>query len=90
MSTERVNKVPDYDDAEITALAQEIVRYLESHPNAVDTRFGIVKWWLRFRRYEEALDKVQRALDYLVDQGLVTKNTTLSGEALYRRIDKGS
>ena len=60
-------------DEEILAIAQEIRNYLTGHPNAADGLEGIAKWWLSRQRYQENLAKVEKALDYLVTEGLIEK-----------------
>ena len=73
-------------DAERVGLvADEIVRYLGSHPNAADTLEGIRRWWLAQIRYDEARNIVQRALDRLVADGSVLPEATADGGTLYRR-----
>ena len=44
---------------------------------------GIVMWWLPRQRYEEAVDRVQHALDDLVAQGLVDRIMLVDGTVLY-------
>lgn len=50
---------------------EEIVEYLRAHPSAADTVDGIIQWWLSRQRYETAKDVIQKALDDLVEQGIV-------------------
>ena len=50
---------------------QEIIEYLRAHPSAADTVDGIIQWWLIRQRYETARDVIQRALDDLVEQGII-------------------
>ncbi|KIO49065.1 hypothetical protein [Nitrosospira sp. NpAV] len=50
---------------------QEIIEYLRAHPSAADTMDGIIQWWLIRQRYETARDIIQKALDDLVDQGIL-------------------
>ena len=70
---------------EILTAAQEIRDYLMAHPNAADSAQGIAKWWLGRRRYEEAIETVRSALDYLVAEGTVIKRKMVSGETVYVR-----
>ncbi len=70
-------------DPKLVALAQEIKRYLRAHPRAADTVEGIAKWWLTRQRYEEALERVQDALDLLVEQGVATKRIAAGGKVVY-------
>ena len=62
-------------DEDLDWLANEIRDYLDTHPNAADSVEGVAKWWLRRQRYEQALENVRKALDYLVRQGLVAKSS---------------
>lgn len=50
---------------------QEIIDYLHAHPSAADTVDGIIQWWLVRQRYETAQDVIQKALDDLVEQGIL-------------------
>lgn len=61
-----------------------ILRYLHSHPDAVDTLEGIAKWWLPL---DYCADKtlVKAALDRLESQGLVHKRANPDRHILYSR-----
>ncbi len=61
-----------------------ILRYLHSHPDAVDTVEGISKWWLPL---DYCADKglVKTALDRLESQGLVHKRSNADRHVLYSR-----
>jgi hypothetical protein len=72
---------PDASDR--TLPSAEILRYLRAHPQAADTVDGIVMWWLPRQRYEEAVDRVQHALDDLVARGLVDRITLVDGTVLF-------
>ena len=61
------------DDGVVRAIADEIARYLERHPEAADSVEGIRRWWITRQRFEESLAATQRALDYLEQQGVVAK-----------------
>lgn len=56
---------------EVENLAREIVEYLEAHPDSADTVEGVVQWWLIRNRYLRGLNKVEAALEYLKQEGLV-------------------
>ena len=71
------------DAPDLTSPSAEILRYLRAHPQAADTVDGIVMWWLPRQRYEEAVDRVQHALDDLVAQGLVDRIMLVDGTVLY-------
>ncbi len=72
-----------HPDDEIVTIAQEISDYLIGHANAADSLEGVVKWWLTRQRYEQAADKVQQALEYLVKEGVVKKAHTTRGRSVY-------
>ena len=71
------------DQTDIIRIAEEIKRYLHTHPNAADSRDGVMRWWLARQRYEETVTKVQRALDYLEQVGVVKKKQLGDGQVLY-------
>lgn len=73
-------------DNEIEGIAEEIKHYLEKHPQSVDTVDGVANWWLLRQRYEAAIEKVKKALDYLVRMGIVEKIETMGNQTLYKRI----
>ena len=75
------------DDEDVRRVASEIERYLERHPNAMDTLEGIAKWWISQQRYEEALRTVHMALDYLVTKKEVSRQILSNGESIYKRAD---
>ena len=47
-----------------SAVASEILCYLMEHPDAQDTKEGIVEWWLLHHR----LESIENALNELVDR----------------------
>jgi hypothetical protein len=57
----------------LLGLAEEVLQYLQAHPNASDTLLGITEWWLMKQRVEIAANDVQEALDQLVAHGFVIK-----------------
>jgi Fe2+ or Zn2+ uptake regulation protein len=71
------------DEPGLARLSEEILRYLRTHPQAADTVDGIVGWWLPRQRHDEAVDRVQDALDKLVASGLLEKITLVDGTVLY-------
>lgn len=77
------------DKDEIAALAEQIRRYLETHPAAADTLDGIVSWWLPGQPHPHAVESVERALDILVGAGVVEKVTRSDGHVIYRRAHYG-
>ena len=69
-------------------IAEEILLYLQSHPDAADSLEGIVQWWLLRQRYLRGLNQVQTALDSLMHQGLLEKTTNADGTIIYAAAKK--
>jgi hypothetical protein len=67
----------------LLGLAEEILEYLQAHPNASDTLSGITEWWVLKQRIEAAANDVQKALDQLIALGFVLKTGT-HGVASYQ------
>ncbi len=78
------NVVSIRDDDERRLLAEEILDYLRHNPNAADALEGIARWWLRRRHGDADMDQVQKALDYLVEKGLLQSERKRSGELIYK------
>lgn len=74
-------------DADIRFIAHEIRRYIEVRPNARDTLQGIAKWWLSRQRLEESMDDVKKALDYLVEKGIVKEIVTFKHQTIYAKCE---
>lgn len=68
---------------EIAQIANEIQRYLRSHPHAADSLEGIAKWWLARQRYEDSNERVGRALKYLIESGEVQRKRLPDGGVVY-------
>ena len=75
----------DAENADIAAVAAAIRRYLRDHPNAADTLDGIARWWLSGNSGDELLTDVERAMQQLVTQGEVVRQTLLDGTVIYER-----
>ena len=73
------------NEQEIKRVAQEIERYLISHPAAADSLEGVAKWWLTLQRYNDALAIVREALDYLIANGRVVRAKNPNGTCIYRK-----
>ena len=71
------------DKTDIPEIAQQVRNYLLMHPNAADSLHGVLRWWLPRQRYEESLDKMQQALEYLIAEGVVAKKILVGGEIVY-------
>ena len=65
-------------------VAYEILRYLIKNPGAQDTLEGIVDWWFLGRniKYQKLL--VKKALDMLVEDGLVIANQGTDSRTIYK------
>jgi hypothetical protein len=66
-------------------IAGIIERYVNDHPRAADTPEGIRGWWVARQRYDESLDDVQNALDYLVELGRLSRVALPDGAVIYAR-----
>ncbi|MBN1655957.1 MAG: hypothetical protein JXA30_19475 [Deltaproteobacteria bacterium] len=66
----------------IAAMADEIRAYLESHPRQMDTLRGIVTWWWELERYRQTGLAVEKALERLLEEGIVRTRET-GGEMLF-------
>jgi Fe2+ or Zn2+ uptake regulation protein len=60
-----------------------LLGYLEDHPNALDTATGIQQWWLMRRVSQYSVDRVQRALDQLVEAGFIQTVVLDDGRSAY-------
>lgn len=72
------------ENRQILLIADKINRYLEKHPNAADSLTGVVRWWLSRQRYNDTLEDVQAALDYLESQKVIFKHVNPDGTKVYR------
>lgn len=70
-------------DKDVIEVAKQIKDYLSTRPHAADSLEGVVGWWLRRQQLEIARDRVQRALDYLVESGFVTATPVGPDECVY-------
>lgn len=66
---------------EVAAIAQEIERYIESHPDAADSAAGIAAWWLR--ESHSSLSIVEAALDQLVREAVLQPARLPDGTVVY-------
>lgn len=71
------------DATQIDAVAREIKRYLDAHPDAADTIDGVVQWWLPAVSAAVPRETVQRALTALVAEGQIASRTLVDGTVLY-------
>jgi hypothetical protein len=69
-------------------LRLEILEYLHTHPFAADTLDGIHQWWLPVQHYEIPKDIIQKALDDLINQGLVDYVDIGDGRRIFRLAER--
>lgn len=72
------------DTEKIDAIAQSIKRYLGSRPQASETVEGVAKWWLIQQRYNDSLEQVQQALEYLEQKGDVSRVLLADGRVVFK------
>lgn len=75
----------DAENTDIAAVVAAIRRYLCDHPYAADTAEGIARWWLSGTSGNELLTDVERAMEQLVAQGEVVRQTLSDGTVIYER-----
>ena len=73
------------DAARIDAVAGEIRRYLDAHPDAADTVDGVLQWWLPAASAAVSREIVEHALDTLVAKGDIVRRTHADGTVIYAR-----
>lgn len=67
------------------AIASEILRYLERHPEAADTAHGIRIWWLSRMGAGADQDDVERVLSELVAAGKIAQVSIDPGIEIFRK-----
>jgi Fe2+ or Zn2+ uptake regulation protein len=73
-------------DGVSTALAAEILGYMEQHPRAADRAEGIAQWWLPARRESVSLSEVRACLDELAVRGLIRRQILVDGSVIYKAV----
>ena len=71
----------------MNTIAEEIPRYLRDHPDAADSFEGIRQWWLPRVRFEEATASIEKALQELLERGVVVRQVMPDGTTIDRRAD---
>lgn len=72
-------------DDVVSAIAREIERYFETHPNAADSVEGIRGWWLSPALRAEPLAKVLCALEELQRRGVVETTQSDHSASVYSK-----
>lgn len=76
---------PRRSDADsVDDIADTILRYVASRPNACDSIDGICEWWIPRQRYVLAKEQVLAALELLETKGQIETRTGVDGNVLYR------
>ena len=76
---------PSKSDADsVDEIADTILRYVASRPNACDSIDGICEWWIPRQRYVLAKEQVLAALELLKTKGQIETRTGADGNVLYR------
>ena len=63
----------DQDGLEHDAICDELIGYLQEHPDAMDTLTGIADWWFPRHRVRVGVEKVAQALRSLEVRGLIER-----------------
>lgn len=65
-------------------VAYTILNYLNKHPSAKDTLHGITSWWILKDHIDQSVQRVSKALDFLVSQGFIIVKQYINQEKYYR------
>ena len=65
-------------------IARDILTYLSTHSRAQDTFEGIVEWWLLEQKIKRETPQVQKVLDELVAQELISQRKARDSRTHYR------
>lgn len=68
----------------LSPVARQILDYLSTHKDAQDTIEGIAEWWLLEQRIRIVITDAKKALDELVEQGMVLARKGQDGRVHYR------
>jgi hypothetical protein len=90
----KLSKSPATQDldkgTQLDRISREICDYLHSHPAAAESLDGILDWWLPTHRNENAKNEILRALQDMVQRGLLVEAVLDNGSRRYRLTgDKG-
>ena len=67
----------------LRTLMCQILLYLVDHPDAKDTREGILKWWVPAGLGEPEEERIQSVLMDLVGRGWIVKRETAASKKIY-------
>lgn len=69
-------------------IASRILEYIQKNPDAGDTLEGIVRWWLDSEMINKSVEEVAKALEALIEKGLLKKVKLSNGKLIYKVHDK--
>ncbi|MGD8926490.1 MAG: hypothetical protein PVG20_06555 [Thioalkalispiraceae bacterium] len=80
--------MPDNDDKDddVISVAEEIARYLKGRQQVADTIDGIAEWWIIRQRIHEERERVEKAVEYLLNVGLIKKRVLPDGTVIYTAV----
>lgn len=64
-------------------VARCILAYLRRCPQAADTVEGIANWWIVQQRLNESVEEVQRSIEALKAQGLISERKGPDGRSIF-------
>lgn len=77
-------KVSQPTSQESENLAREILAYFLRNPHSADDLHGITRWRLLDQMIHHALHDTRAALDLLVDEGYLTKESITGADPIFR------
>lgn len=70
-------------EEQVEAAMEDIRRYIEDHPHAIDTINGVHNFWLSGHGAAVSLEALQSALDRLTASGLLEARRVPGGDVIY-------
>jgi Fe2+ or Zn2+ uptake regulation protein len=68
----------------LTSLQQQVLDYLRQHVYAAETADGVVRVWLKRTPTASLVAELERALEELMEQGLIERHVLPGDTAVYR------
>jgi hypothetical protein len=68
----------------VPAETKEILRYFLRNPQAADNLEGVVRWRLMEARVHRSVERVDQALDWLVAEGFLLKESAMFTDPIFR------
>jgi len=72
--------------ADLSEIEVEVLGYLDEHPQAADTAEGVRHWWLLRRLSRYSGERVQAALNELIEKKLIGVQRVANGRTVYGRL----